>query len=163
MIGMRSLLAVLAWLAVSAPAAAETLSGAEIRLEFEGNTVVGTYVGGGAFSEYHLPDGRALGNNGFTANVDACWNTDGDRVCYHYGTSKERRTYCFTVERQGPWLWMRVAETGRLNAVAQVEKGNPARHDDGGQRWSCDDLLSRRGGEADVARARLPGRSMPSP
>lgn len=146
--------------AFAAPARAEMLTGAEIRAEFEGNTVSGTYVGGGPFTEYHARDGRALGDNGFTINEDACWNTDGDRVCYHYGQPKDRRTYCFTVERQDNWYWLRVAETGRLNAVAQIEKGNPSNHGDGGRRWSCDDLLSRKPGGAVFARlSRVPSRA----
>jgi hypothetical protein len=122
---------------------AETLTGLEIRDLFTGNTVSGIYVGGGPFSEYHSVDGRALGDNGHTINVDACWNTDGDRVCYHYGPAKDRKTYCFTVEREGDSLTLRVADSGRLNAVGSVDKGNPRQHGDGGRRWSCDDLLSR--------------------
>jgi len=138
-------LGLLAFLALPllVPAQAEPLKGSEIRSLFTGNTVAGLYVGGGPFSEYHAADGRALGDNGHTLNVDACWNTDGDRVCYHYGPKEDRRTYCFTVEKNGESLDLRVADSGRLNAVGAVEKGNPRQHGDGGRRWSCDDLLSR--------------------
>lgn len=127
-------------------ARSEMLAGPQIRELLTGNTVTGIYSGGGPFSEYHAADGRALGDNGFTLNVDACWNTVGDSVCYHYGPAKERRTYCFTVEKDGDNLTLRVADTGRLNAVASLEKGNPGRHGDGGRRWSCDDLLARGSG-----------------
>ncbi len=137
--------AMLAGLLALMPAArAEMLSGAQIRDLFTGNTISGNYVTGGPFSEYHAADGRALGDNGMTLNVDACWNTDGDKVCYHYGPQKDRRTYCFTVERNGDNLALRVADSSRLNALAKVETGNPRQHTDGGRRWSCDDLLSRR-------------------
>lgn len=130
---------------------AETLSGPQIREIFTGNTVGGVYVGGNPFSEFHAADGRVLGDNGYTLNVDACWNTDGDRVCYHYGPKEDRRTYCFKVEINDASYNLRVADTGRLNAVASVEKGNPQRHGDGGKRWSCDDLLARApGGRAPV-------------
>jgi hypothetical protein len=61
------------------PALGEMLNGAQIRELFTGNTITGTYVTGGPFSEYHAVDGRALGDNGLALNVDACWNTDGDR------------------------------------------------------------------------------------
>jgi hypothetical protein len=125
------------------PALGEMLNGAQIRELFTGNTITGTYVTGGPFSEYHAVDGRALGDNGLALNVDACWNTDGDRVCYHYGPYKDRRTYCFTVERNGDNLALKIADSGRLNALARVEIGNPRKHTDGGRRWSCDDLLSR--------------------
>jgi len=37
---------------------------------------------------------------------------------------------------------LKVSDTGRLNAIARIEPGNPSGHDDGGRRWSCDDLLS---------------------
>lgn len=124
------------------PAQAKPLKGAEIRRLFEGNTVSGIYTTGRTFSEYHAPDGRALGDSGFGLNNDACWNTDGDAVCYHYGPYGKRRTYCFTVEKLGESLQLKVSDTQRLNGVASVEPGNPKNHDDGGKRWSCDDLLS---------------------
>ena len=118
---------------------------------FTENTVVGVYVNGGPFSEYHAVDGRALGDNGRTLNVDACWNTDGNNVCYHYGPARDRRTYCFTVEKNGDSLTLRVADSGRLNAVASIEKGNSGQHGDGGKRWSCDDLMSRKPGSSRIA------------
>lgn len=150
---MRLIPALLLMLAGSvAPVCAETLKGEAIREAFTGNTVAGRYENGNAFSEFHAPDGRALGDNGFALNVDACWNVDGDRVCYHYGPYKDRRTYCFTVEKAGETYRLRVADTGRLNATATIEKGNPRDHGDGGRRWSCDDLLSR------AAPAGQPGR-----
>lgn len=130
-------------LSLGVPALAEPLKGSEIRTLFNGNTVSGVYTSGRTFSEYHAPDGRALGDSGFGINVDACWNTDGDHVCYHYGPYGKRRTYCFTVEKVGESIQLRVAENGRLNGLASIESGNPHNFDDGGKRWSCDDLLSR--------------------
>lgn len=132
--------------------AAQTLTGQEIRDLFTESTVAGVYVNGGPFSEYHAADGRALGDNGRTFNIDACWNTDKDNVCYHYGPAKDRRTYCFTVEKNGDSLTLRVADSGRLNAVASVEKGNPGGHNDGGRRWSCDDLMSKAPSPSRLAR-----------
>lgn len=131
---------------------AEPATGSRIRELFTGNTVSGVYVGGNRFSEFHAADGRVLGDNGYTLNVDACWNTDSDRVCYHYGPKEDRRTYCFTVEVNDTSYNLRVAGSGRLNAVAAIEKGNPKQHGDGGKRWSCDDLLARdTGGQSPVA------------
>lgn len=152
---MRLLPALVLAVLPALPARAEMLTGAQIRELFTGNTVTGHYVTGGPFSEYHAADGRALGDNGLTLNVDACWNTDGDKVCYHYGPIKDRRTYCFTVERNGDNLALKVADTGRLNALATVEKGNPKDHGDGGRRWSCDDLLASRPTERLRALARI--------
>lgn len=131
-------------LVLAAPAQAQKLKGEEIRALFHGNTVSGVYTNGRVFTEYHAPDGRALGDSGFAINVDACWNTDGDAVCYHYGPYGKRRTYCFTVEKLGESYQLKVADTGRLNGVAAIEPGNPKNHSDAGRRWSCDDLLSQR-------------------
>lgn len=133
--------------------AGERLNGAAIKQAFTGNTVAGTYMHGGLFSEYHAADGRALGDNGFALNVDACWNIDGDAVCYHYGARKDRRTYCFFVERDGEDIRLIVRDTGGLNGVARIIAGNPKEHGDGGRRWSCDDLLA-----GDPASRRLAGR-----
>lgn len=152
---MRLLPALVLAVVLPLTARAEMLTGPQIRELFTSNTVAGHYVTGGPFSEYHAPDGRALGDNGLTLNVDACWNTDGDKVCYHYGPIKDRRTYCFTVERNGDNLALKVADTGRLNALATVEKGNPKGHGDGGRRWSCDDLLASRPLERLRALARI--------
>ena len=55
--------------------AVERLSGEAIERAFRGNTVSGRYTNGGFFTEYHDPDGRALGHNGWQPNTDACWIT----------------------------------------------------------------------------------------
>jgi hypothetical protein len=143
--------------------AGEKLSGEAIREAFQGNTVAGAYSNGGLFSEYHAPDGRALGDNGLTLNVDACWNIDGDAICYHYGPPKDRRTYCFTVEKQGEEYRLSVRDDGRLNAIARIFKGNPENHDDGGRRWSCDDLLAGLASPSALARSSLAGSSLAGP
>ena len=140
--------------------AGEKLSGEAIREAFQGNTVAGSYSQGGLFSEYHAPDGRALGDNGLTLNVDACWNIDGDAICYHYGPRKDRRSYCFTVEKQGEEYRLSVRDDGRLNAIARILKGNPENHDDGGRRWSCDDLLAGLASPSSLARPSLAGPSL---
>lgn len=132
--------------------AGEKLDGEAIRQAFTGNTVAGTYMHGGLFSEFHAADGRALGDNGFNLNVDACWNIDADAVCYHYGPRADRRTYCFTVEKEGESFRLIVRDSGKLNAIARIVKGNANEHGDGGRRWSCDDLLAVRPGFDQLAR-----------
>lgn len=134
----------LALLALSAPLmAAEKLTGEQIKQAFTGNTVSGRYTGGGFFTEYHDPDGRALGHNGWQPNRDACWITKGDAVCYYYGPPSERTTHCFTVELTDRLYVLRNLEDGRINAVAAVELANPRNHTDGGTSWYCDGLISR--------------------
>ena len=137
------------------PGAAPTsgpMSGPEILAAFTGSTVSGRYATGGAFSEYHAPDGRALGDAGAGVgpNDDACWNVEGDAVCYLYGRGPERRKHCFGAERAGRTVVLRARRDGevgpgRINAIAAVEPGNPRGHGDGGRAWTC---------EANVAQGR---------
>jgi hypothetical protein len=140
----RALLALLALLAVPAAApAAERLSGEAIERAFRGNTVSGRYTNGGFFTEYHDPDGRALGHNGWQPNTDACWITKPDRICYYYGPLSERTVHCFSVETSGDLYVLRNSGDGRVNALARVEPGNPRNHTDNGTPWYCDGLISR--------------------
>jgi hypothetical protein len=119
-----------------------TLGGEQIRKAFEGNTVSGRYTNGGFFTEYHQADGKALGHNGYSANVDACWAIVGDSVCYYYGPLETRTTHCFTVTRNDRLYVLRSVGSSRINAIATIERGNPRGHDDHGKPWVCDGLVS---------------------
>jgi hypothetical protein len=130
------------------PAGAQMLTGEQIGEAFGGNTVSGRYTGGGFFTEYHDPDGRALGHNGWFANTDACWITRANSVCYYYGPPEKRTTHCFTVERKDKLYILRNAGDGRINAVASIELANPRNHSDQGKPWYCDGLISRAPGKA---------------
>jgi hypothetical protein len=123
--------------------AAERLNGEAIKRAFDGNTVSGRYTNGGFFTEYHDPDGRALGHNGWQPNRDACWTTREDQVCYYYGPQSDRTVHCFTVEMSDRLYVLRNVGNGQINAFASVEPGNPRRHSDGGQPWYCDGLISK--------------------
>lgn len=138
-------LAALVWavLAIAPLAAAERLSGEEIRALFEGNTVAGRYSNGPPFSEYHHRDGRVTGHNRHVLNRDACWTTTADAVCYYYGPHETRRTFCFTVERSDRLYLLRTYRGGRLNGVATVEQGDPQGHAGKVPAWACDGLISR--------------------
>lgn len=141
---MRGLAALVAlMLTVPAAAAAERMTGEQIKQAFTGNTVSGRYTSGGFFTEYHHPDGRALGHNGWQENRDACWITKGDAVCYYYGPPSDRTVHCFTVESTGQLYVLRNLDNGQINAVAAVELANPRNHGDGGKPWYCDGLISR--------------------
>ena len=149
---MRTVVLVLAALAaLPMPArAVEHLDGEAIKRAFEGNTVAGRYSGTNQpFSEYHHPDGRAIGHNRGLPNRDACWTTTDDAVCYYYGPQETRRTYCFTVERSERLYVLRSRPSGRINGVATVEPGDAT----GGigadmPAWTCDGLISRAPGGA---------------
>lgn len=123
--------------------AAERLNGEQIQRAFEGNTVTGRYTNGGFFTEYHAADGRALGNNGWQPNTDACWITKRDQVCYYYGPPEDRTVHCFTVEMSGDLYVLRNSGNGLVNALAKVELGNPRSHTDNGKPWYCDGLISQ--------------------
>ncbi len=142
---MRYLAAALAFLlAFSLPAgAAERLKGEQIQRIFEGNTVSGRYTNGGFFTEYHASDGRALGNNGWQPNTDACWITRRDQVCYYYGPPEDRTVHCFHVETSGDLYVLRNVGNGAVNALATIEHGNPRNHTDNGKPWYCDGLISQ--------------------
>lgn len=142
---MRALAVLLVVLAgLPAPAVAvERLSAEAIRRAFEGNTVSGRYTNGGFFTEYHDPDGRALGHNGWQPNKDACWTTRPEQVCYYYGPQSDRTVHCFTVELTGDLYVLRNAGNGMVNALAKIEPGNPRKHGDDGQSWYCDGLISK--------------------
>lgn len=123
--------------------AAEPLSGDAVRKLFEGNTVSGRYMNRQFFTEYHHPDGRALGTNGWETNKDACWTTTENNVCYYYGPPKQRTIHCFTVELSDRLYILKTAENGKVNAVANVEPGNPRNHTDNGVNWYCDGNISQ--------------------
>jgi hypothetical protein len=115
----------------------------EIRRDVTNGTISGRYTFGGFFTEYHAADGRVLGHNGWTKNSDACWTTKApNQICYSYGPSDDRQTYCFVMERNGDALTLRTAEENRLNGVAKLETGNPRNHSDGGNPWTCDAIVS---------------------
>lgn len=126
-----------------AASASEPIPGDRVRALFEGNTVSGRYLSGGLFTEYHHPDGRALGNNGWQENRDACWTTTETAVCYYYGPPKERTVHCFTVELTERLYVLKNVENRRINALATIEPGNPRKHSDGGAQWYCDGNISR--------------------
>lgn len=129
---MRRVLALLGLLALTiAPAAsAERLNGEAIRRAFDGNTVSGRYTNGGFFTEYHDPNGQALGHNGWQPNTDACWITRADEVCYYYGPQTDRTVHCFTVELSDRLYVLRNTTNRQINALATVEAGNPRNHSD---------------------------------
>jgi len=131
-------------LALMAPAiAAEKLTGPQIERAFRDNTVSGRYASGGFFTEFHAPDGRATGHNGWQKNTDACWITQEDRVCYYYGPPSNRTTHCFTVELSGDLYVLRNTANGAINAVARIEPGNPRKHGEEDEPWYCDGMISK--------------------
>ena len=125
--------------------AVERLTGEQMRQLVEGNTATGRYSSGETFSEYHHPDGRVSGYNRdrATPNRDACWTTTEDAICYYYGPIETRRTYCFSVERSGSLYVLKTYRTGRINAIAIIQPGDPEKHAEKAPAWHCDGLISQ--------------------
>jgi len=140
---LRGLSITLALLVSTAFFAVERLNGEQVKALFEGNTVSGRYTSGGFFTEYHDPDGRALGHNGWQPNKDACWTMRADQVCYYYGPQSDRTVHCFTVEATDRLYVLRNVSNGQINALASIEPGNPRKHSDRGEPWYCDGLISK--------------------
>jgi hypothetical protein len=117
-----------------------------IRNLVTGNTLTGRSTEGRYFSEYHLPDGRVLGDNGYYINTDACWIVKSNQICYYYGQEKNRNIHCFALEKSNDIISMRFVppnpQAGTLDAFAKIEKDNPRNHSDNGKKWLCDGLIS---------------------
>ena len=140
--------------ALAAPAQAEILSDGEINRLFTNNTVTGRYLDGQFFTEYHDADGHAYGENRGIPNIDACWITQPGKVCYYYGPQEKRTLFCFTADKSGETIVLTNAppnlNSGKINAFAKVEDGNPRHLADNGKPWTCDGLVS-------AAPPRVPG------
>jgi hypothetical protein len=125
---------------------AQSLSEVEIQELITGNTLTGRSTEGRFFSEYHLPDGKVLGNNGYYQNTDACWIVKQNQICYYYGEGANRGLHCFALEKSNDVISMKFVppnpQAGTLDAFAKIEKGNPRNHTDGGKSWHCDGLVS---------------------
>ncbi len=146
--------ALLAALAAGSATAADRLTGEQIRQAFEGNTVTGRYTDGNQpFSELHHADGRVSGHNRDIPNTDACWITVPDGVCYYYGPSERRRSYCFDIERSGALIVIKRRPGGRINGLAAIETGDPHGFSTRASPWTCDGLISQRRDPSTLAAA----------
>jgi hypothetical protein len=117
-----------------------------IRDMITGNTLTGRSTEGRFFSEYHLADGRVLGDNGYYQNTDACWTVKQNQVCYYYGEGANRTNHCFKFEKSNDIISLKFTppnpRAGSLDAFAKIEKGNPRNHSDEGKTWHCDGFVS---------------------
>ena len=110
----RSLLT--AVLAIAAmPAFAETLAtGAEITAAVAGNTVQGSMLESGAYTEFYQADGVIKGAD-YTGN----WSIEGDQMCFDYGDGAD----CWSVRLDGTSVtWVK---DGADNGTGTVVTGNP--------------------------------------
>ncbi len=125
-----------------APAAAQQLSGEELRREISGNTVTGVHDDGMRYSEFHSPDGKVFGHNNHDPVDRGCWDIKGDEVCYYYAGGLVRGTFCWSFTRAGQGFRLVLPRTGTL-AVGIVQRGNPHNFSENGKPWTCEPLISR--------------------
>jgi hypothetical protein len=109
------LVAVAAGFALAGAAAADKLSGDQIRQVVVGNTVEGTMEGTGDYAEFYQKDGtiKAQAYSGI-------WTIEGDEMCFQYGSDPKM---CWEVARDGDVLqWIK---EGKVEGTGKVAAGNP--------------------------------------
>jgi hypothetical protein len=124
MYGKASLLcglwsAALVALAVAGPAAAaDKLSGAQIKETVAGNTVQGKMEGTGPYAEFYDKDGTIKGEGYVGA-----WTIQGDTMCFQYGSDPKA---CYGVAKDGGGIqWIK---DGKVDGTGTVVPGNPNKY-----------------------------------
>lgn len=108
-------LTTIAFLALTMPAFAEALAtGSEITLAVGGNTVQGSMIEGGGYTEFYAVDGTIKGS-GYTG----IWTVEGDAMCFDYGDGKD----CWNVRIKGEAVtWV---QNGVDGGTGTIVAGNP--------------------------------------
>lgn len=123
------------------PSPLRPVTGDDLQREITGNTLSGRHASGMQFSEYHSPDGRIYGHNNHVAVRDGCWVIRKDEVCYTYEKGPAPGVFCWQFFRAPGGYTIFLPATGTVG-TAKLERGNPLKHSDGGDPWSCEALLS---------------------
>jgi len=115
----RPLIAAAVALALAGPAAAaDMLSGSQIKAAVSGNTVQGKMDATGPYAEFYDKDGTIKGE-GYTGN----WAIQGDAMCFQYGSDPKM---CWQVTQDGDTLqWVK---DGKVEGTGTVEPGNPNKY-----------------------------------
>jgi hypothetical protein len=69
------------------PPQIQVSDGVTIQREFNDRTVIGYFVDGGSYCEYHTPNGTVLGRD--TEIYAGNWQVRGDFMCYAYPGQRE--------------------------------------------------------------------------
>lgn len=120
------------------------VTGDELQREITGNTLTGRHASGMPYSEFHAPDGRIYGHNNNVPVRDGCWVVRRDEVCYTYEKGPAPGVFCWEFFRAQNGYTILLPTTGTIG-TARLEQGNPHQHNNGGEPWSCDALLSWNG------------------
>jgi hypothetical protein len=139
------LLALCLPLAAAHAAEPEWIGAAELRQLVTGSTITGRYDNGEPYSEYHAPDGRALGHNNRSPNEEACWDIRDNTVCYYYAKGRAKGEFCWRFQRLGEaGIRASLIDKGRREIIGIQQSGNPYDHTDNGKPWTCDPVTSER-------------------
>jgi len=109
----RLALAVALTLPVAANAEA-LATGAEITAAISGNTVQGSMLDSGAYSEFYAADGTIKG-----VDYTGTWTVSGDTMCFSYGEAPD----CWSVRIEGEAVTWVV--DGQDTGTGTIVKGNP--------------------------------------
>lgn len=95
--------------------AGTTATGEQIKAAVTGNTVQGSMVASGAYTEFYGADGVIKGKD-YTGK----WRINGDAMCFAYGQDPET---CFAVRLDGDQVtWVK---DGKDDGTGMIVKGNP--------------------------------------
>ena len=114
---MKRLLAAIAMtLAATSMAQASGLAtGEQISTAISGNTVQGSMVAAGAYTEFYGADGVIKGKD-----YSGKWRVNGDTMCFQYGTDPEA---CWSVKISGSDVtWVK---DGKDDGTGTIVTGNP--------------------------------------
>ncbi len=111
----RTLAAVAVALIFPVAAHAEGLAtGPEITAAISGNTVQGSMIASGVYTEFYAEDGTIKGD-GYTGT----WTVEGDAMCFDYGEGKD----CWNVRIEGVAVtWV---QDGTDGGTGTIVAGNP--------------------------------------
>ena len=95
--------------------AGSTATGEQIKAAVSGNTVQGSMIASGAYTEFYEADGVIKGKD-----YAGKWRIEGDTMCFQYGQDPEA---CFGVKLDGDQVtWVK---DGKDDGTGTVVKGNP--------------------------------------
>ena len=95
--------------------AAATASGEQISAAISGNTVQGSMVASGAYTEFYGADGVIKGKD-----YAGKWRVSGDTMCFQYGQDPEA---CWQVRLDGNQVtWVK---DGKADGTGTIVKGKP--------------------------------------
>lgn len=113
---MRFVLTAVAALMIASPVMAQDFAGsAMIEMAISGNTVQGSMVSSGVYTEFYDADGTIKGDG-----YEGAWNVEDDKMCFQYGTDPKS---CWDVRIDGDQVtWV---QDGEELGTGTVVTGNP--------------------------------------